>query len=310
MDRTIALSEIKKAVEEAYENFKSSKEGAVDEMLDGVDDKSFGISVVLTDGTVINKGDVDVASPMGSIIKVPLSTILLSQNKPDEVVKKSGKCTCEMNEKSEKAHVHGAHAIRAISAIEPTGDAVSKWNFIENRMIDLMGSAPELDVKLYEKLKQKAADDKLVDTLAQEGYYLYDDAESSVDISVKGRSMKASAQQLATMGATIAADGVNPVTKKIVFDGEIAKNVVGMIAAKGPRKMTMPWNMAVGLPAKSSFGGAIVGVYPGVMGVAAYSPLLMANRVSEKAAKAIKYIMNKLDISVYQSAALKIDKDK
>lgn len=310
MDRTIALSEIKKVVEEAYENFKSSKEGRVDPMLDGVDDKKFGISVVLTDETVINKGDTDAASPLGSIIKVPLSTILLSQNTPEELVRKSGKCTCHCKEKSEKAHVHGAHAIRAISAIEPTGDPDSKWNFIENRMIDLMGSAPQLDVKLYESLKQKAADDNIVNTLAEEGYYLYDDAATSVDISVKARSMTATAEQLATMGATIAADGVNPVTKEIVFDGEIARNVVGMMAAKGPRKMTLPWNMAVGLPAKSSFGGAIVGVYPGVMGIAAYSPLLMDNRVSEKAAKAIKYIMNKLDISVYQSASLKVDNDK
>lgn len=310
MDRTIALSELKKAVEEAYEQFKSSKEGSVDELLEGVDEKKFGISVVLTDGTVINKGDADAASPLGSIVKVPLSTILLSQNTPEELVKKSGKCTCHAKDKTDKGHVHGEHMIRAISAIEPTGDPDSKWNFIENRMIDLMGSAPQLDIKLYETLKKKAADDNLVDTLAQEGYYLYDDANIAVDLSLKARAMTATAQQLATMGATIAADGVSPVDGKIVFDGEIAKNVVGMIAAKGPRKMTMPWNMMVGLPAKSSFSGAIVGIYPGVMGIAAYSPRLMDNRVSEKAAKAIKYIMNKLDISVYQSASLKIDKEK
>ncbi|MBD5228573.1 MAG: hypothetical protein HDS69_00780 [Bacteroidales bacterium] len=310
MDRTIALSEIKKVVDEAYEAFKSSKEGSVDDLLQGVDDKAFGISVVLTDGTVINKGDVNVASPLGGIIKVPLSTILLSQNSPDELVKKSGKCPCSCGNGAKKEHIHGSHAIRAISAIEPTGDPDSKWNFIENRMIDLMGSAPQLDVKLYESLKKKAADDNLVNALAENGFYLYDDAATSVDISVKARSMTASAEQLATMAATIAADGVNPVSGKIVFDGEIAKNVVGMMAAKGPRKMTLPWNMSVGLPAKSSFGGAVVGVFPGVMGVAAYSPLLMPNRVSEKAVKAIKYIMNKLDISVFQSASLKVDKDK
>lgn len=308
MDRRIALSQVKSVIDEAYESFKSSKEGSVDPLLDGVDDKKFGISVVLTDGTVINKADTDVASPLGGIIKLPLSTILLGQFSPEELIKKSGHCPCHAKEGKPK--IHGAHGIRAISAIEPSGDPDSKWNFIENRMIDLMGSAPQLDDKLYEALKKKAVDDDLVNQLAQDGYYLYDDAATSADLYIRARSMTASAEQLATMAATIAADGVNPITKKIVFDGEIAKHVVGMMAAKGPRKMTLPWNMAAGLPAKSSFGGAVVGVYPGVMGIAAYSPLLMPNRVSEKAAKAIMTIMHKLDISVFQSAKLIIDKDK
>lgn len=306
MDRKIALSEIKNAVDEAYESFKSSKEGVADPLLEGVDTRKFGITIVMADGTVINKGDTDVASPLGGIIKLPLSTILLSQNTPQELIKKSGHCPCTA--KPGKPHMHGAHGIRAISAIEPVGDPDSKWNLIENRMIDLMGDdAPLLDDKLYEALKKKAVDDDTVNELAKDGYYLYDDATVSTDLYLRARSMTATTRQLAMMAATIAADGVNPATKKIVFDGEIAKHVVGMMAAKGPRKMTLPWDMAAGLPAKSSFGGSIVGVYPGVMGVAAYSPLLMPNRVSEKAAKAIMTIMHKLDISVFQSAKLIID---
>lgn len=308
MDRTIALSQLKSVVDEAYESFKSSKEGNVDPVLDGVDTNKFGIAIALVDGTVIKKGDTDVASPLGGIIKLPLATILLSQNTPDELIKKSGHCPCKAA--PGKPKIHGAHGIRGISAIEPVGDPDSKWNFIENRMIDLMGSAPLLDDKLYEALKKKVIDEDIVNELAKDGYYLYDDATMSVDLYTRARSMTATAEQLAMMGATIAADGVNPATKKIVFDGAIAKNVVGMMAAKGPRKMTLPWNMAAGVPAKSSFGGAIVGVFPGVMGIAAYSPLLMPNRVSEKAAKAIMTIMKKLDISVFQSARLVIDKSK
>lgn len=308
MDRKIALSEIKSVVDEAYESFLSSKEGNVDPLLEGVDPKKFGITIALVDGTVINKGDTDTASPLGGIIKLPLSTILLSQFTPEELIKKSGHCPCTAQ--PGKPHFHGAHGIRAISAIEPTGDPDSKWNFIEDRMVDLMGSAPQLCDKLYEALKKKAVDDDIVNQLAQDGYYLYDDATLSTDLYLRARSMTATTEQLALMGATVAADGVNPVTKNIVFDGKIAKHVVGMMAAKGPRKMTLPWDMAAGLPAKSSFGGAIVGVYPGVMGVAAYAPLLMPNRVSEKAAKAIMTIMHKLDISVFQSARLIIDKER
>ncbi len=58
------------------------------------------------------------------------------------------------------------------------------------------------------------------------------------------------------------------------------------------------------------FGGSIVGVYPGVMGMAAYAPGLSETGFTVKGAKALRYIMNKLDLSVFQSACVKIDKNK
>lgn len=202
-----------------------------------------------------------------------------------------------------------AHGIRAFSAIEPVGDPESKWNIYENRMIDLMGSAPELCDKTYQALQKEAADTNLVDTLAADGYYLYDDASLSANLYLKALAMTASTQQLATMGATIAADGVNPVTGKTVFDGAITQNVVALMAAKGPHKMHAPWLVASGIPAKSSYGGAILGIIPGVMAIAAYAPELNPAGVSVKAAKAIIDVMQKLDISIFASAQVKFVND-
>ena len=122
--------------------------------------------------------------------------------------------------------------------------------------------------------------------------------------------MTASTEQLAMMGATIAADGVNPSTKQICYDGANSERIVAMMAAKGPHKMTLPWNMMAGLPAKSSFGGAVLGIYPGVMAIAAYSPALNPKRVSIKAAHAIMSIMQELQLSVFQSAKVKVDTTK
>ena len=72
--------------------------------------------------------------------------------------------------------------------------------------------------------------------------------------------------------------------------------------------MNGPWLVSTGLPAKSSFGGAVMGVYPGVMAIAAYSPALNAGGVSVKAARAIRYIMQKLDLSVFSSDSVKFVK--
>lgn len=203
MERKISLSDLRKAVDEAYEANKSLKEGEVDSRNACADVKAFGISVMLPDGTLINKGDTDVKSPLGSISKVALSTVLFSQNSPMELIKKSGQCPCKKVPEKPKGLSFSAHGIRAFSAIEPVGDPESKWNIYENRMIDLMGSAPELCDKIYQALQKEATDTKLVDTLAADGYYLYDDASLSANLYLKALAMTASTQQLATMGATI-----------------------------------------------------------------------------------------------------------
>lgn len=309
MERKISLSDLRKAVDEAYEAYKSLKEGEINPRTPDADAKSFGISVMLPDGTLVNKGDTNVKSPLGSISKVALSTILFTQNTPMELIKKSGQCCCHKVPQKPQGLSFSAHGVRAFSAVEPTGDPESKWNLYANRLVDLMGSAPELNDKLLETLEKEANDTKLEDTLAADGYYLYDDASLSVDLYLKALSMTASTEQLATMGATIAADGVNPVNGKIVFDGAITQNVVALMAAKGPHKMRTPWLVAAGIPAKSSFGGAILGIIPGVMAIAAYSPELNPAGVSVKAAKAIIDVMQKLDISIFASAQVKFVKD-
>lgn len=312
MKRTIALSELQAAVNEAYENFKSEKVGEVSPLTPDVDDKDFGIAVVLTDGTVIKKGDAEKPFVMGSIAKIPLFTLLLSQYGVDRLLEKSGKCQCSPDKKEKPSLPMGIsrHGIRATSAVQPEGDVDSKWNMIVNMMIDLMGSAPSLNDDLYKAMSEANTKADVVNALANAGYYLYDDAAMSADLFTRQAAMEATAEQLATMGATIAADGRNPKTGDIVFDGTLAANVTGMIAGHGPHKANKPWLVGAGLPVKSGFGGGIVGVFPGVMGIAAYAPGLSPKGFSIKSAKALRYIMNKLGISVFGSATIEIDKNK
>ena len=81
------------------------------------------------------------------------------------------------------------------------------------------------------------------------------------------------------------------------------------MAAKGPHKMRAPWLVATGLPAKSSFGGTILGIIPGTMAVAAYGAELNPVGVSVKAARAIVELMQRLDVSIFASANVKFVND-
>ncbi len=172
---------------------------------------------------------------------------------------------------------------------------------------DLAGCRPILDDKLYEQLKQKAVNANTINKIAAAEYSLYDDADIAVDLYVRLASLTFTATQFATMGATIAADGRNPVTGQEVFDGRIAANVVATMA-RGVHREGRAWMMTVGLPAANSFGGAVLAILPGFGAIAAYSPALDDKGVSLKAGKAIYEIAKKLQLNVFASARVTVEK--
>ncbi len=313
MDRVIKLSELRDAVNAAYEEFKSIKEGTVDSRLEGVKEDLFGISIALADGTVINKGDSDAIFPLGQLSRVPVLSLRVEQKAKQQAVKDAKcddkECHCKAS-KEKKADIEipfSPRGIKSMSKLEPTGDPDSKWNFIENRMISLAGSAPRLDVKLYETLKAQAKEANVVETINNTpDYKLADDAAQSVDLYLRANSMTVNTQQLAEMGATILADGVNPFTRQIVYDGKLSQRIVAHMAMKSHKLRR--FIMKTGIATASGFGGGVLAILPGVFSIAAYSPRLCERGNSIKAMRAIAYIMNKLELSMFGSAKVVIEK--
>lgn len=308
MERKISLASLQKAVDDAFEAYKSIKEGNVDERVAGADPKAYGISVVLTDGTVIEKGDTKALSPLGRIALLPTHVLVLTQNSPEELVRKAGIACCNRHKENKpKGLPVSPHGVRAVSVVEPSGDSDGKYDVMVDNIIDMAASAPVLDDRLYEAMMAENAKADVINAFEVAQYGLYDSAAIAVDLYTRLAALQMTTTQLATMGATVAADGVNPSNNQPVFDGSIAANVVATLA-RGVHKEGRAWMMTVGLPAASSFGGAIVAVLPGFGAIAAYSPELDANGVSVKAAKAIRYIANTLGLNVFASARVKVEK--
>ncbi len=307
MERKISMADLEKAVKEAYENNKSIHEGQVPDYLQGVDENLFGISVMLTDGRTVNHGDTQVLAPMGSIAKIGTASVLLSQKSTEDIVKLFGfgchKC------KGEKPQVGvSSHGLRAVSAVSPQNDSDGKWDILINNMINMMGSAPTLDVQRYERLRKDQKDENAAGKIADAGFKLCDDTEIALDTYTKLICLQATARQLANYGATVAADGVNPSNGQIAFDGKIAASIVSMVVINGPHHSKKRWMMEVGVPAKRGFGGYILAIMPGFGAIAAYSPRLDENGISVKAAAAIKQIANTLQLNVYASARVSVEK--
>lgn len=311
MERKISLTDLQKTVDNAYEQFKSLKEGEIDSRVKNADPKSFGIAVVLTDGTVIKKADADVKFALGDIAKVPVATVLATQNTAEEIVKKSGTCCCCAGNKEARGLKLpiNKHALRAVSAIEPTGDNDGKYDLILNTIIDMIGDAPVFNDDLYKTLSKECEDAQVEDELAKVQYELYDDTQIAINVYNKLRSLEVSAEQLATLGATIAADGVNPKNNQVVFDGSKAATIVTLMATVGNKRRGRADLMKIGLPVRHSFAGGILAVLPGFGAIAAYSPELCENcHESARAKKAVRYIANELGLNIFASARVTVEK--
>lgn len=304
MERKIKFADVKAVISKAYDDFKALNEGTACGC--NADNKGkFGISLRLADGRKFDVGDTQAQFPMGDLQKIPVFVELLTQLSAAEFSEKmrGGKCGCA--EANKPKHVH-AKCLRAISMVEPSGDPEGKMGAISDMMVSMMGSSPVFNDALYQKRTAKTQADNVINTLAAAQYVLYDDANITLDISNKLHTMLVTTEQIAEMGATIAADGLNPVTKQIAFDGSISATAVAIMAAMGPHHMQKPWLIMTGVPAMSSKSGGFVAVIPGFGSIAAFAPELNEAGIPVKAALSIKQIVNLLQLNVFGSARVEV----
>jgi glutaminase len=130
-----------------------------------------------------------------------------------------------------------------------------------------------------------------------------DDPKMVTDVYTRQCSINVSAKDLATMAATLANGGKNPVTRKQVIKAEHVPNILAVMATAGLYDDSGIWLYNVGLPAKSGVGGGLIAVAPGKFGIAAFSPPLDAAGNSVRAQRAIQYVAEQLEANPYASEA-------
>ena len=123
----------------------------------------------------------------------------------------------------------------------------------------------------------------------------------ATDIYTEQCSISVNAKDLATMAATLANGGKNPVTGKQVMKSENVPEVLAVMATAGLYDDSGKWLYATGLPAKSGVGGGIIAVSPGKFGIAVISPPLDKAGNSVRAQKAIADISTALHGNPYEA---------
>ena len=310
-----AAADITAALNEAHAKYRTLQEGKNADYIPAlakVDPNIFGIALVTTDGKVYTAGDIQSQVSIQSISKVFTMAKVMEESGPEAIENTIGVDATGMRfnsivsiEQSQKMlggpemnALVNPGAIAATSMVKGgTRDEV--WNKILSFYSDFAGRPLQVNQEVFKSEAETNQRNKAIGALMYAYGYIKENPDQATDIYTEQCSVNVSAKDLATMAATLAAGGKNPVTGKQVMSAKNVPYVLAVMATAGLYDDTGKWLYHTGLPAKSGVGGGIIAVAPGKFGIAVVSPPLDDAGNSVKAQKAIRDIVTRLNANPY-----------
>jgi glutaminase len=307
----LSANEINQALDEAYNKFKALKEGKNADYikeLANVDPNIFGVALVTTDGKVYTKGDITSMVSIQSVSKVFTMAQVVEEQGAQVVEDKIGVdatgmrfnsiVAVEMQKGKEINPLVNPGAIAATSLVKGN-DSAAKWKSILQMQSDFAGRPLSLNWPVYVSEAGDNLRNQAIAHLLKAYGRMYFDPVQSTDIYTKQCAINVNAKDLATMAATLANGGVNPVTRKKIVSAETVMHTLAVMATAGLYDDSGIWFYHAGVPAKSGVGGGLLAVCPGRFGIAVISPPLDEAGNSVKAQKVIRYVVEKLHANPY-----------
>ena len=312
-----AQNNVQGAVNAAFAKYKDLKEGKNADYIPAlakVDPNLFGIAVVTPDGKVYTAGDITTAVSIQSISKVFTMAQVIQEQGLDSVEKRIGV-------DATGARFISIIAVEAVKTVVGTGspemnplvnpgaisatsmvrgaNADEVWKKILGFHNDAAGRSLTVIQDVYKSESDTNQRNQAIGALMLAYGYIKSNWQQAVDLYTRQCSIGVNAKDLATMAATLAFQGKNPVTGKQVMDAAKVPGVLAVMATAGLYDDSGKWLYHTGLPAKSGVGGGIIAVSPGKFGIAVVSPPLDDAGNSIRAQRAIADISNALGGNPY-----------
>jgi len=292
-------AEIEAALKAAYARYKDLDEGKNADYIPAlakVPSNLFGIALVTVDGQVYTVGDVDELFSIQSISKVFTLAEVFQQSGEQVVedtigVDATGQVfnsivAVEQYKGQEMNSFVNPGAIATTSMVKGA-DEKAIWSAIIGIYSAFAGRELEVNQEVYKSESDTNQRNQAIGMLMYAYGRIKENPARATDLYTRQCSVNVSAKDLATMAATLANGGVNPVTKKKVLDAKYVPGLLSVMATAGLYDDSGKWLFTTGLPAKSGVGGGLIAVSPGKFGIAAFSPPLDAAGNSVRAQKAI-----------------------
>jgi glutaminase len=269
----------------------------------------FGIALTTADGQIYDVGNSDVMFTIQSISKPLVYGLALEDHGSNEVLRKVGVeptgeafnsiVMDEVNNRPFNPMVN-AGAIATTSLIKGNG-AEERFARILDMFSRYAGRQLTIDEAVFQSERATGHRNRAIAYLQLNSGMIEEPVTEHLDLYFKQCAILISARDLAMMAATLANNGVNPVTGVRAISAEHVKTVLSIMASCGMYDYSGEWVYRVGLPAKSGVGGGIVAVLPGQFGVGVFSPLLDAHGNSHRGIEVCKELSQKFHLHVYDT---------
>ncbi len=248
------------------------------------DPNAFGIAIATLDGTVYEVGDSRLPFTIQSISKPFVYGLALADRGQETVLSKvgvepSGEAfnSIVFDERSNRPFNPmvnaGAIATTAMVGGHGYGDRLA-------RILDMFGRFAgeplKIDHSVYHSEKSTGHRNRAITYLELNFGMIDDPVEDHLDLYFKQCSILVTARHLAIMAATLANNGINPVTGERALEARYIKNLLSVMSSCGMYDFSGEWIYRVGLPAKSGVAGGVIAVLPGQFGIGVFSPPLDA----------------------------------
>ncbi|MCK0113195.1 glutaminase A [Ornithinimicrobium sp. F0845] len=262
-------------------------------------------AVCRTDGEVVGVGDHDRLLALQSVSKAFTYAVALQECGLDRVldhigVEPTGEAFNELSQHEDGRPFNpliNAGAIMA-QALIPGDSQQDRDALLLDRYSALACAQLEVNEEVL-RAEQVRGDRNfaLAHMLASSGMLTHDPHEV-VQGYLRQCSVEVTTTQLAVMGATFAGGGRNPVTGERIFDERVVQQTLSVMLTCGMYDASGRWVAQVGIPAKSGVSGAMLGVVPGALGLASWSPRLDGHGNSIRGVEIFRRLSDRWDLHV------------
>ncbi|MFV8482675.1 glutaminase A [Mycoplasma sp. 1932B] len=302
---------IESTLKESYLKFKDHKEGknaSYIPYLANVPSNLCGATVITTDGDVFSYGDDSYAFAIESISKVCTLALALEETDARTVREKIGTSptglpfnsviALELHKDKPLSPLVNAGAMATTSLIQAK-DKIERWNKILNFQQKMMSSDVTLSNEVNTSEQTTNFHNRAIAWLLYSAGQMYCDPMEACEVYTQQCSTLVTSKDLATLAATLANNGINPITKQQVISKHNIPHILAEMTMEGLYDKSGDFAYMVGLPGKSGVGGGLITVVPGKLGVAVFSPPLDQYGNSVRGFKIIKEFCNKMKFNLY-----------
>jgi glutaminase len=275
--------------------------------LAAADPNWLGIAVVTAAGQVAQVGDADRQFTIQSISKPFVYGLALEELGRDAVLAQVGVepsgdpfNSITFDERHHRPHnpLVNAGAIATTALIGGAGPS-EKARRLMAMFRRYAGRDLAVDVTVFNSERETGDRNRAIAYLMKSLQMIDADVFNALDLYFEQCSLLVTCRDLATMAATLANDGVNPLTGERALADEFVSDVLSVMFSCGLYDASGTWAFDVGLPAKSGVGGGMLAVVPGLAGIGVFSPPLDENGNSVRGIAVCRHLAREFGLHAF-----------